>query len=375
MNEGFALHEIITDQEQRPLDYRFLAVNPAFEKLTGLRAQDIVGRTVLEVMPRTEDDWIQRFGQVALRGAPDSFENYSGELRRWYAVSAYSPRPNQFCAVFSDITARKTLDQDLRQREELFRVLFETMAQGVVYQDAEGRIIRANPAAERILGLSLDQMRGRASLDPGWRAIREDGAAFPGGDHPAMVALRTGKPVENVVMGVFNPLKNEQKWININAMPQFRDGGDKPFQVYATFEDLTARFQIEKELRTTKDRLDLAFAAAGMGWWDWDVASQKVAVSPQKPLMLGYEPREVGEMVTDWISLIHPDDHEKTMTAMRLHLDGKTPRYEARYRLRMKDGSYKWVYDRGLIVARDPEGAPGRLIGAVQEMDCEIIEA
>ncbi|NJN95864.1 MAG: PAS domain S-box protein [Anaerolineales bacterium] len=107
----------------------------------------------------------------------------------------------------------------LRESEERFRTLYETMTQGIVYHDAEGSIISANPAAERILGLTLDQMQGRSSIDPRWRAIHEDGAEFPGETHPAIVALRTGSPVNNVVMGVFHPQAERHVWININATP------------------------------------------------------------------------------------------------------------------------------------------------------------
>ncbi|MCX5653772.1 MAG: PAS domain S-box protein, partial [Planctomycetota bacterium] len=83
----------------------------------------------------------------------------------------------------------------LRESEEKYRILFQTMAQGVVYQSADGKIISANPAAERILGLTLDEMQGLTSIDPRWRATHEDGSDFPGQTHPAMVALQTGREV------------------------------------------------------------------------------------------------------------------------------------------------------------------------------------
>ena len=83
----------------------------------------------------------------------------------------------------------------LLESEENYRRLFETMAQGVVCQAADGQIVSANPAAERILGLSLNQMQGKTSLDPGWKSIREDGSELPGQEHPAIVALRTGRSV------------------------------------------------------------------------------------------------------------------------------------------------------------------------------------
>jgi PAS domain S-box-containing protein len=129
------------------------------------------------------------------------------------------------------------------------------MAQGVVYQSADGKIISANPAAGRILGLTLDEMQGRASIDPRWRAIHEDGSDFPGQTHPAMVALQTGREARDVVMGVYNPRTESHVWISINAVPKIEPGDDKPCQVYTTFDDITDRKQAEERLADYQRRL------------------------------------------------------------------------------------------------------------------------
>ncbi len=152
MLNGFALHEIICDEKGNPVDYRFLRVNPAFERLTGLRAADITGKTVLEVLPGTEREWIERYGAVALTMEPVSFENYHGGLRRHFEVTAFSPVKGQFAVLFNDVTERNSFESTLRESEKKFRTLFEMMAQGVVYQNATGAIVEANPAAARILG-------------------------------------------------------------------------------------------------------------------------------------------------------------------------------------------------------------------------------
>lgn len=136
--------------------------------------------------------------------------------------------------------------------EAQYRVLFESMLQGVVYQDSDGRIMDANPAAERMLGLTLDQMRGLTSMDPRWRAIHEDGSDFPGEQHPGMQALRSGQPVDGVIMGVYNPQMDTHNWINIHAVPQFKPGQDEPYQVYTTFEDITALYKAQKALRESE---------------------------------------------------------------------------------------------------------------------------
>ena len=212
-------------------------------------------------------------------------------------------------------------------------------------------------------------MQGRTSVDPGWKSVHEDGSDFPGETHPAMVALQTGKPVKNVIMGVYNPAGDEEKWININAMPQFKPGESQPYQVYATFEDLTARFKAERKLQIAKNRLDLAFAAAGMGWWDWDLPTQTIAIGPNTARMLGYQREEMVLNVAEWNVLIHPEDRDKVSESMNSHLDNRSNGYEAIYRLKTKDGSYRWAHDRGRIVERDDEKKPKRLIGTVQETD------
>ncbi|MGI6641512.1 MAG: HD domain-containing phosphohydrolase [Limnochordia bacterium] len=110
-----ALHEIIVDDEGKPVDYRFLAVNRAFEELTGLSAKDLVGRRVLELMPNTEEYWIQAYGKVALTGEPCELQDYSQELGRYFSVRAYSPEPGEFVTVFEDVTERRMMEDKLRQ--------------------------------------------------------------------------------------------------------------------------------------------------------------------------------------------------------------------------------------------------------------------
>jgi PAS domain S-box-containing protein len=118
MLNGFALHEIICDPAGQPIDYRFLEVNPAFERLTGLQARDLIGRTVLEALPKTEPYWIERYGRVALTGQPLHFEDYAGELDTYYEVVAFSSQPGQFAVVISDVTARKQAEMELQRARD-----------------------------------------------------------------------------------------------------------------------------------------------------------------------------------------------------------------------------------------------------------------
>ncbi|MEI7989379.1 MAG: PAS domain S-box protein, partial [Chloroflexota bacterium] len=113
MIDAFAVHEIILDQDGVPVDYRFLAVNPAFENMTGLKTRNLIGKTVLDVMPGTEDVWIKTYGHIALTGEPAHFEQYSQVLGRYYEITAYRPAPNQFACIFTDITDRKRAEEEI----------------------------------------------------------------------------------------------------------------------------------------------------------------------------------------------------------------------------------------------------------------------
>ena len=113
MLSGFALHEIICDEQGRPIDYRFLAVNSAFEQLTGLKADNLIGKTVLEVMPDTEYFWIERYGRVALEGNTDQFDGLSSSLGKYYEARAFCPEPGKFAVMFHDVTERRKAEERL----------------------------------------------------------------------------------------------------------------------------------------------------------------------------------------------------------------------------------------------------------------------
>ncbi|MBK9795994.1 MAG: PAS domain S-box protein [Holophagaceae bacterium] len=120
MKEGFALHELITDEQGQPYDYRYLEVNPAFAAMTGIPREQWLGRRVLEILPGVEARWIREFGQVALTGLSVTFEDEVKDLGRWYRVTAYQPAPRQFAVLVTDITSRKQAEAEhLRLEQQL----------------------------------------------------------------------------------------------------------------------------------------------------------------------------------------------------------------------------------------------------------------
>ncbi len=163
--------------------------------------------------------------------------------------------------IFEDITARKEIESARRESEERYRSVISAMAEGIVLQQANGCITACNDSAERILGLTADQMMGRTSIDPRWRAIHEDGSSFPGETHPAIVTLRTGKPQFNVIMGVHKP-DSSLSWISINSQPLFHVDELTPYAVVTSFADITARKQAELALQQQMEQERMVAAIA-----------------------------------------------------------------------------------------------------------------
>ncbi|RPI83194.1 MAG: PAS domain S-box protein [Chloroflexi bacterium] len=120
MTEGFAVHEIITDEAGHPCDYLFLKINPAFERLTGLSGKKVLGKRLSEVLPGSDPYWVETYGQVALTGQPVRFVNYSTVLERWYDVYAFRTAPKQFGVIFTETTERMEVEQALHTRQAGF---------------------------------------------------------------------------------------------------------------------------------------------------------------------------------------------------------------------------------------------------------------
>ncbi|GAB1481853.1 hypothetical protein MASR2M78_06680 [Treponema sp.] len=123
MREAFAIHELILDSSGEAIDYRFLDLNPAFEEMTGLSKEAIVGKTVLEVLPGTEALWLDHYAKVVKSGGPRRFEAYTRPLDKWFAVSAFRVAEGCFATLFVDVTERKKLDEFRLATENKLRAL------------------------------------------------------------------------------------------------------------------------------------------------------------------------------------------------------------------------------------------------------------
>jgi PAS domain S-box-containing protein len=225
--------------------------------------------------------------------------------------------------IMVDITERKIQENLLIESENKYRCLYEIMAQGVIYQSSSGEVIATNAAAEYLLGVKRDKISNVAIINENLETIHEDGSLWLAHDHPSMVSLRTGKTVKNEVMGIFNPTLNSYKWILINAMPLFREGEDKPYQVVVTFDDITTQKMDNLKLQKSQQKFQSLVETTSDFIWEMDARGVYTYCSPQIEKLWGFKPEDMlGKSPFD---LLPPEAREQAAKAFSALSESSSP--------------------------------------------------
>jgi two-component system CheB/CheR fusion protein len=275
---------------------------------------------------------------------------------------------NQVIGIHKDISERKEIEEQNRIIEERTQSIFKTMQEGIVIQDMQGSIISCNEAAEKILGLTYDQMIGKTSVDPSWRSVYEDGTDFPGQDHPAMMSIRTGKPQTNVIMGVHKP-DNTFTWLSVNSQLLCNPDTKEPYAAFTTFYEITDIRRAEQLLSEEKRRLASILQGTNVGTWEWNVQTGEVIFNERWANIIGYDLAELEPIdINTWLKFAHPEDLSKSGEALDLHFRGERDYYDIEVRMLHKDGHWVWVWDRGKVFSWTDDGKPLWMSGTHQEI-------
>ena len=257
---------------------------------------------------------------------------------------------------------RKISEESLRESEVRHRSVLETINEGVILQSASGEILTWNRGAQDIFGISAEDVIGRTTENRDWQTIHSDGSKYEAKDHPSMKTLRTGKPCRNEIMGVYQA-SGDLRWISINTNPLFSITGDKPYAVAISFSDITELKKTEDALRRSERELKQTLDATTDGVWTWNFETNVLSFSSKYYTMLGYEPDEFPATYENWLDLIHPDDTEHALDVAAEYLETKPDLYENEFRLRTKDGAYRWIRAHARVVERNRNNDPVYMIG------------
>ena len=249
IDEGFCIIEVLFDEQENPVDYRFLEVNSSFERQTGI--QNAAGKRMREIAPEHEEHWFEIYGRVALTGEPVRFENPAVQLQRWYDVYAFrvsEPRLRRVAILFKDITERTRAEEDLRRSEERLRLILESAKGYAIFTtDAKGVINSWNVGASQVFGWSEAEILGQkcaVTFTPEDRAT---------GEHQK--ELETAQ-AEGIAPDIRWHLRKDGSRVFINGVVHsLRDGQLNGFLKIG--RDMTTQRQAEEALRENQKQLQL----------------------------------------------------------------------------------------------------------------------
>jgi PAS domain S-box-containing protein len=239
--------------------------------------------------------------------------------------------------------------------ESLTRVILDNVSENVVFQDTECRIIWANRAAQYSAGNLEEDVTGRYCYE----VLRKRSQMCE--NCVAQKAIDTGEPHATLTR-----LPGGGELI-LRCAP-VRDTEEHIIGVVKTGLELTVLKTIESERMRSKEQLDLALEAANLATWNWYPAERRVLYSDSYAAMLGYAPDGLELRKSTFAHMVHPEDLPATERAIREHFSGNTPYARAEFRMRCRDGAWKWIHACGRVIQRDDGGEPLRMVGVHQDI-------
>ncbi|WP_019202982.1 EAL domain-containing protein [Tsukamurella sp. 1534] len=365
--DGFFVHDA---------DGRFVAVNDTACITTGYSREELLRMNALEVVQVTVDD-ARRTWDTAMAGAsvlvPAMHRRKDGTT---FPVEAHISclaidGHTYIVGLIRDITDRVASDrakqEATRRLEErvaesrtssqrvanLLQAVIDTAPDLVYIKDRDGRYQYVNAAVSRLMGIPVATAVGK-----------DDSQLFPA--DLAQTLIATDRAIMDSGIGreveEYPVVDGERRTYLSNKAPYWGASGDV-VGLIGISRDITATRRDQALLRHVEARWQFAIDGAGDGIWDWDVGSGTVFYSQQWKAMLGYSDEDVGTSVEDWAGRVHPDDYVRCWEIISQVVRGEVAEFRFEHRMRTKDGSWRWIHDRGRAMEIGPSGLPSRLIG------------
>ncbi len=349
---------------QKKEQFGYLYVNPAWRHLTGYSESEAGSMDPLDIIPTGQRKMFLSRESDRLEGG-DVSPRYELKIirkdgqERWvdfFAQIIDYRKDKAILTVSVDITERKRMEQLLREKEEKYRFIADNALDCIWQLDMKLRFLYLSPSLFDITGFKPEEWIGtRLSQHTTWREFFK----------MARLAIKMLKNYKTFGIVSFETEMYNKDGdlipLEIISRPLIVDGELKGLQ--GSTRSIEERKRAEKQLRQSEERWQFAIEGSGDGLWDWNPRTNEVFYSDTWKKMLGYKPHEIDNTFHEWKKRIHPDDLAGAEQDLNRHLHGNTPVYINEHRLICKDGSYKWILDRGKVIKRDKLGRPVRVIG------------
>lgn len=365
MANAFVIWETVFDKTRRLVDIRFAYFNDAYEVASGLKLEDVKGKTIMEVWPGTEQSWLDVYGDVALTGNPRSFEMYHASTQGLYACTAYRPwdTPARICCVFEDITDRKRAENALQESEAKFRDLVEKTIVGV-YLIQGGLFRYVNSRFAEIFGYEIDEIVDR--LKPQDVILPED---------VSLVMENIRRRLDGEMKSIhyeFRILTKSRETRHVEIYSSFTFYQGKP-AVIGSLMDITDRKRIDEEMKVLSRKNENALQIARMGHWEFDLVTGMFMLNDQYFNLHNLLPGQTSgyRMSAEEFTCryIHPDDARLMHECIQKAAATNDPDYQHQIELRIlcSDGEVRYVAVR-FRVELDADGRAITMYGVNQDI-------
>jgi PAS domain S-box-containing protein len=359
MTEGFGLGELVIDATGRPVDIRFVEVNAAFERQSGLSRDQILDRPIREALPQLEQVWIDAYTRVAMTGETAHFQEYAAGLGRHFSVYSFRPTPGRFAVIFTDITHRVRAEEALRRSEARWNAAIENFAEGVIIATADEQVIYWNPAARAMHGFTRDD-EGIEPLEKTpitFELWTPDGSHLLSLDEWPMRRIKRGETVRDLELRLRRPDQRWERFVSYSGAMVQTAAGER--LIFLSVHDLTLQRRAEETLRESEERFrtlaenisQLAWMADEKGWIYWYNRRWYDYTGATLEQTQGW----------GWTTVHHPDHVERVIERISRSWDTGEP-WEDTFPLRGRDGTYRWFLSRALPI-RNEQGQVTRWFG------------
>ena len=357
MMNAFALHEIIFDEKGELFDYKFLEVNPAWEKTIGIKSVDVIGKTIREVFPEIGNLWTEKYAEVVKTGVPEEFEYYATVTQKYFYCYVYIPEQGKIAIIFNDTTEQRQEEERVKESEKRFRSVFDQAAVGVARVNIDGSWLEVNAKFCNIIGYTNEELLKKTFKDI---------------THPD--DLQTDIDYINQL------LNNEIKTYTINKRYLKKGGGvvwvklteslvrkinNDPDYFIGVVEDITSQKNDQDTLIENEKKYRSIFDQAAVGVARVNLDGSWVEVNAKFCDIIGYSN---DELLTKRLSdITHPDDLQADLDYLNQLLNDDIKTFSMSKRYLKKNGDIAWVNLTGSL-ARKTNNEPDYFIGIVKDI-------